>query len=145
MSEYITKSTVKSDYGLTDSMLKELGEPDKIAPNPHYRSSPPMQLYLRERVENWVAENTERIEKVLKRRKPKAEKTETLLDVAKAYTMEQGLVMFRQSQRQIGDKWSWSVYDNVEHQVLKTGWASSEEEAKEICRNLVRLAISKYR
>jgi XPA protein C-terminus len=145
MSEYITKSTVKTEYGLTDSMLKELGEPDKIAPNPHYRSSAPMQLYLRERVEKWIAENAERVEKVLKRRKPKAEKTETLLDVAKAYAMGQGTMLFRQSQRQVGDKWSWSVYDNVEHQVMKTGWASSEEEAKEICRNLIRTAKAAYK
>ena len=140
MSDYITKSTVKGDYGLTDSMIKELGEPDKIKPNPHYRSAgAPMQLYLRERVEKWVAENRDRIEKVLKRRKPKAEKVEELPFVPLKRNPGSD-APYRQSQRQIGDKWSWSVYDNAEHQVLKTGWAFSEEEAKKICADVIQLA-----
>lgn len=38
--------------GWTDSLIKTfLGEPDKLARNPHYSSSAPMRLYLLERVE----------------------------------------------------------------------------------------------
>src|SRR6185369_8921332 len=100
MSDYITKSTVKSDYGLTDSMLKELGEPDKLAPNPHYRSSAPMQLYLRERVEKWAAENVERIAKAASRRKPKVPDERPSIE-SHPYDLGRAPA-YRQSQRQIG-------------------------------------------
>lgn len=55
----ITRSTLKSQYGLTDKLITLLGEPDKLAPNPHYRSAAPMALYLQERVEAWIETHQE--------------------------------------------------------------------------------------
>jgi len=60
---YVYKSTLKKTYGLTPAMIEELGEPDKLCDNPHWKSGPPANLYLVERVENWVEANQERVEK----------------------------------------------------------------------------------
>src|SRR5574339_387759 len=59
--DYVTKSALKSDYGFTDVLIKLLGEAELIRPNPHYRSAAPLQLYLRTRVEEWVAQNADLI------------------------------------------------------------------------------------
>lgn len=51
MSDYITISTVKR-RGWTELAIKKwLGEPDKIAKNPHGRNAPPMKLFSLGRVE----------------------------------------------------------------------------------------------
>ncbi len=60
-SEYVSKSALKSEYGLTDTLIKLLGDADLVRPNPRYRSASPLQLYLRTRVERWVAENADLI------------------------------------------------------------------------------------
>lgn len=49
--KFITTSTLKS-RGWTDSKIKNiLGDPDKTAPNPHYKKGSPMKLYKLSRVE----------------------------------------------------------------------------------------------
>jgi hypothetical protein len=49
-SDYTT-SVGMAEHGWTKAMIRELlGEPDKLAPNPHYRSAAPMRLYKVERV-----------------------------------------------------------------------------------------------
>jgi vacuolar-type H+-ATPase subunit H len=63
----VYKTTIKKMYGLTESMIDELGPPDKIVPNPHYTSRE-AYLYLIERVETWLENNRERVEKARKRR-----------------------------------------------------------------------------
>ena len=46
-----TVSTLK-ERGWTDRLIQALlGEPDQLAPNPHYSSAAPMRLYLRQRIE----------------------------------------------------------------------------------------------
>jgi len=52
--KYVYKSTLKKVYGLTDKLIRQLGSPDKIVPNPHYRGAAPSSLYLIERVEEWI-------------------------------------------------------------------------------------------
>ena len=44
-------------------MIDELGEPDEYCDNPHWKSGPPASLYSIERVETWIEENKERVEK----------------------------------------------------------------------------------
>lgn len=47
---YLTKSSLKSS-GWTEGLIeKHLGEPDSTATNPHYKSGPPVKLYLISRV-----------------------------------------------------------------------------------------------
>jgi hypothetical protein len=59
MSEYITPARLKGERDWTDGLIKRfLGEPDETAPNPHYRSGPPMRLYSIDRV-NKVEATTE--------------------------------------------------------------------------------------
>ena len=62
-SDYCYKTTLKDMYGLTDSWIKRLGEPDKIVPNPHRRSTK-SYLYLRMRVEAFIDENREDYERL---------------------------------------------------------------------------------
>lgn len=59
MSAFINKQTIKTEYGLTDSLIKKIGAPDKTAVNPHFRTGPPMRMYERARVEKWIEENQE--------------------------------------------------------------------------------------
>lgn len=53
--QYITKGRLKDVYQLSDSWLKRLGGPDFEVDNPHFRRSAPMQLYMRGRVEDFLA------------------------------------------------------------------------------------------
>jgi hypothetical protein len=46
----ITKTTAKNDYGLNDDELQALNHIDAV--NPHYKSGPPMRLYLRAQVDH---------------------------------------------------------------------------------------------
>ena len=55
---YAYRSAVREEYGLTDAMIDELGPPDESVPNPHYRS----------RVEGWIAQNPERVQKAREHR-----------------------------------------------------------------------------
>ena len=59
--EYLSQIRIKSEFGLTDTQIRALGEPDATRPNPHYRKGPPMKLYLRKRVEQWIAEHQSEI------------------------------------------------------------------------------------
>jgi hypothetical protein len=56
-SLYITVTRAKAEYYLTDSMIRTIGEEDKLVNNPHYRRAAPMRLYLIERIETWVSRN----------------------------------------------------------------------------------------
>jgi hypothetical protein len=60
-SEYIAQSRIKDEFGLTARQVRSLGEPDATRRNPYYRSSPPVKLYLRQRVEQWIAEHQSEI------------------------------------------------------------------------------------
>ena len=55
--KYCYRTTLKIVYGLTESWIKRLGEPDKVVPNPHRRSTN-SYLYLRERVEMFIEEKS---------------------------------------------------------------------------------------
>lgn len=65
---YAYRSAVREEYGLTDAMIDELGPPDESVPNPHYRCGPLASLYLRSRVEGWIAQNPERVQKAREHR-----------------------------------------------------------------------------
>jgi len=54
-SGFVCKATLRDLYLLTDKWIKALGPPDKTAPNPHYSSAAPMQLWAVPRVEEFVA------------------------------------------------------------------------------------------
>ena len=58
---YVYKTTLNKTYGMSPSMIEELGKPDKYRTNPHYQSGPDACLYLIERVEAWVESNQERL------------------------------------------------------------------------------------
>ena len=52
----VYKTTLKKDFGFTDALIKELGEPDKLVPNSHHRTGPKAELFLLERAEKFKAE-----------------------------------------------------------------------------------------
>ncbi|MDQ7026754.1 MAG: hypothetical protein Q9P01_10995 [Anaerolineae bacterium] len=145
MSDYITKFTMKHDYNMTDSLIKKLGEPDKITRNPHYSSAAPMRLYLRERVEKWVEENPELIQKVIERRKKKPLKPPPPVPERAPPPKIRPVAAYRKSIRQAGDKWSWGVYQSKTRRVLKVGWAESQEAAESACEDVILEARRKVR
>lgn len=61
--KFVYTSTLRTAYGLTPSMIEEIGPPDKIVDNPHYRVAPDAGLYSIARVEAWIAANQSRVEK----------------------------------------------------------------------------------
>ena len=73
--EYITPTGLSGKRGWTDTIIsKLLGDPDRTAPNPHYRSAHEMRLYLLERVMD--AENSDEFVKYVSdlKRKESAKK-----------------------------------------------------------------------
>jgi len=50
--EYISISGLKYEGWTEGAIATFLGEPDKIAKNPHYKSASPMKLYIRDKVTN---------------------------------------------------------------------------------------------
>ena len=66
--QYVTKSTLKKDYGFSDAWVGRIGDPDKTVPNPHYKSGPPMQLWTRDRVLQFIDEHPEEYERRLEER-----------------------------------------------------------------------------
>ena len=59
---------MRSRYGLTPSMIADLGPPDFRDENLHNSFGPLANLYSVERVERWVGENTERVEEAKSKR-----------------------------------------------------------------------------
>jgi hypothetical protein len=64
--EFVTKSQLKSRYLLSDGWIKRLGEPDRKRDNPHGRYA--IQLFSRQRVEQFLAENAEKYAKWMDKR-----------------------------------------------------------------------------
>lgn len=60
---YVYKTTLRTVYGLTPRMIEALEPPDELCVNPHYKSGPPANLYVIERVEAWTDEHKEEVEK----------------------------------------------------------------------------------
>lgn len=60
---YVYKTTLSKVYGLTPRMIEELEPPDDYCVNPHYKSGPPANLFLIERVEAWIDEHEDEVEK----------------------------------------------------------------------------------
>lgn len=58
-SGFVCKASLRDFYLLTDKWIEQLGPPDKTVPNPHYRTSPPMQLWAVRRVEDFIAAHSE--------------------------------------------------------------------------------------
>jgi hypothetical protein len=56
---WLTKSTLRQKYLLSPSWIKRLGECDRELDNPRWRNAAPIQLYSRQRVESFLAENAE--------------------------------------------------------------------------------------
>ena len=59
---FVYKTTLSKEYGLTPSMIAELGSPDEYCKNPHYKSGPMASLYRIDRVKAFIAANVERVE-----------------------------------------------------------------------------------
>lgn len=66
--DYLTKTTLKKRYLLSEGWIKKVGEPDIITENPHSPYAAPMQLYSRQRVEKYLAAHAEEYAKWLDKR-----------------------------------------------------------------------------
>lgn len=87
-SEMVSKTRIKSDYGLTETLIKRIGEPDEIRPNPHYKKGAPMLLYRRARVEQWIADNLPLLEQAQRRKALAMKAVETKRQDAQAMVDE---------------------------------------------------------
>ncbi len=65
---FLTKSGIKRNFGLSDRLIDLIGEPDWLKSG-YYKKSPPMRMYSRKRVEKWISENKDLVEASNKRKK----------------------------------------------------------------------------
>lgn len=72
-NKFITKSSLKQNYLLSEGWIKRIGEPDRLVPNPHLRNAAPMQWFSSSRVETFLVENAEEYARWLITRKRKVE------------------------------------------------------------------------
>jgi hypothetical protein len=72
-SAYITKTRLMKTYYLSEGWLLALGDPGLTQPNPHYESAAPMQLYLRDRVEAFLADRADEYAAWLENRNKRVE------------------------------------------------------------------------
>lgn len=66
----VYKSTLKAEFGMTDRLIRMLGEPDTFVKNPHYRSGPPASLYAVRRVRAFIREHGREMRALKRRRNP---------------------------------------------------------------------------
>jgi hypothetical protein len=85
LRRYVYKSTLSKVYGLTASMIEDIGEPDKHRDNPHYRTGPPASLYSIQRVEAWIEANQQLVEKARASRGKRSEAMRERLKAAKEW------------------------------------------------------------
>ena len=107
--EYLIRATIL-ERGWTDKLLKLfLAEPDKTAPNPHYRSAARMKLYLLERIEKIEQTQTfkEELEKANKRKLSAKRALET-----KKKNLE--ILLEQQRQQQIKEEIEWREKATIE-------------------------------
>jgi hypothetical protein len=67
-SDLITMQAIKAEFGLTDALIRDLGDPDDSVPNPHGRNAADIQLFSRARVTQYVQDHPDQIAKAARRR-----------------------------------------------------------------------------
>lgn len=65
----IYKSTLKSEYGFTETLIKKLGDPDDLVVNRNYKSGPPASLYRVDRVKQFIKQHKVEVTQVRAKRK----------------------------------------------------------------------------
>lgn len=96
--EYVYKSTLRSEYGLTPSMVEELGQPDEYVENPYYSSAPMAMLYRIDRVETWLAKNRNRIEKAKESRTRRSAAMKKIHDEKRADRLQEARAWISQAE-----------------------------------------------
>ena len=121
--EFISKGTIKKELGWTDGSIKNfLGEPDKLASNPNYRSGPPMQLYLQSRVraametEEWKGWYT----KTLARRQKQSERSKAIAEKKREQAIAQSL-------KQLKVKFPKVKSESEAYRLARQYWAEHKE------------------
>lgn len=71
--KFITKSSLKQNYLLSEGWVKRIGEPNRYVENPHSSKSAPMQWFSSHRVEAFLAEHAEEYARWLVARARKVE------------------------------------------------------------------------
>jgi len=128
--EYLSQSRIKSEFGLTDTQIRSLGEPDTTRPNPHYRSGPPMKLYLRNRVEQWIAEHQSEITESQPRKQAAQRAVHTKRESAKVeiaklvQRLELEPIASRASVRKEAAEFFYEQYEEFNGEVTEKGLCS---------------------
>lgn len=148
--KYVYKSTLSRVYGMTPSMIRELGQPDKTCENPHWKSGPyEASLYLLERVEAWVEENQGRLETA---RQSRANRSAAM----KAVHQKKQTERLRQEQEESRTIQAWvqtltvvvesPLPDSLRENALKwkNRWGTSTLDAEKAIRNHVRHRYTNY-
>ena len=128
--DYLSQSRVKSEFGLTDTQIRSLGEPDATRPNPHYRKGPLMKLYLRKRIEQWIAEHQGEITEAQPRKQSAQKAVHTKRESAKVEIaklvrrLELEPIISRASVRKEAAAFFYEQYDDFNSGVTEKGLCS---------------------
>jgi len=84
--QLLSKAQLRRDFGLTDSLIARLGEPDRLG---QIYYDHPAQLYSRQRVEEWVRGHPSEMEAAARRaaiaRQSGAERRDRLAAIEEEY------------------------------------------------------------
>jgi len=86
--EYVNKDGLKNDYFFSDKWIALLGEPDKVVPNPRYRSGSPMQFWLESRVVDFIKDHDGEYQEHLRRRSVRSEASKLVCDRKRRETLD---------------------------------------------------------
>lgn len=67
----VYKTTLKTEFGLTDRLIRMLGEPDKRVVNPHTGGAEEASLYMVARVKSFMREHAREFRALKRKRNPK--------------------------------------------------------------------------
>ena len=97
--DYLTRPELR-ERGWTDGLIKRLlGEPDKLSPNPHYRSGPKMVLYLLSRVESIEAKHQEVLDDAGQKRARRHDAAQKAVKTKRLRTKQKSLAAIKPLER----------------------------------------------
>lgn len=124
-SAYITKTRLLKTYHLSESWLLALGSPDVTQPNPHYENAAPMQLYLRDRVEAFLADRADEYAVWLEER----DKRVAIARVISAKAKQKRTLVREQTQKCLTCASAWVRDGGFWCAIYPTGWSEGVPEA----------------
>lgn len=133
--------------GWTDRLIEEfLGREDRTAPNPHYRSGPPMRLFARERVE--AIEKEPRFQEALAQAQKRQARAQKGVERKRQLTLEQArtlpITLTRMPLDQLARRARAHYLERTGEPVQFAPWGCPDPFRDRLCVNYLRHQATEY-